>query len=117
MDEVGDAADALFDGVDQLHAGDEGFEPTQGIREHRAVEVIANALEFFGVHADRDQCGRHLPRILDVGGLHPLGESLFGVALFERVHSDRLVCGERLLLQVEHAELLFLGQVAFFEFE
>ena len=39
FDEVGDAADALFDGGDELHAGDEGFEPIDGVIEERAVEI------------------------------------------------------------------------------
>ena len=115
--EVGDPADALFDGVDQLHAGDHGLEPTERLGQQRPIEFVAGALELFGVHADRDQCGGHLPRVFDVVGFHPLGEGLFGIALFQRVHPQRLLDRESLLLKIDHAVSLFFGQIAFFELE
>ena len=40
------------------------------------------------------------------GVFHPLGQSLFRVALLQRVHAQRLFLGERILLQLEHALLL-----------
>ena len=95
----------------RCHAGDEGFEPVERVGEERAGEFVARAFEVVGVDADGDQRGRELPGVFDVGGLHPLGEGLFGVALFERVHAQRLFLGERVLLQVEHALLLLVAEV------
>ncbi len=45
------------------------------------------------------------------GVLHPFGEGLFGVALFEGVHVDGVSLGEGVLLQLEHALLLLVAQV------
>ncbi len=115
LDEVGDAADALFDGADQLHAGDERVEPAQGVGEGFAGELDPGALELRGVEADGDQCRSHLPGVVEVCGLHPFGEGFFGVALFERVHDEGLLEGECVLLEVEHALLLFGGHGGFAE--
>ena len=117
FDEVGDAADALFDGADELHAGDEGFEPAEGVGEGRAGKFGAGALEVICVDADGDERGRHLPGVMDVGGLHPFGEGFFGVALVEGVHADGLVDCESLFLKIEHALFLLGGQVAFLELD
>ena len=82
-DEVGDAANALFDGADELHAGDERIEPAKGVGEGLARELCAGALELRGTEAGRDQRGSHLPSVGEIGGLHPFGKRFFGVALFE----------------------------------
>src|SRR6266851_2362349 len=52
VDEIGDAADALFYGVDQLHAGDKRIQPTECIGEAGPGELTAGALEFRRVEAD-----------------------------------------------------------------
>ncbi len=107
---VGDAADALFDRADELHAGDQRIQPTQSVGEACIGKLVAGTLQLLRIDADRDQRRRHLPGILDVGLLHPMRQRLFRVALFKRVHMDRLFGSQSVLLQIEHALLLFLAQ-------
>src|SRR5438309_415532 len=42
---------------------------------------------------------------------HPGRQFLFSIALIERVHRRGLFLGERVLLQLEHAALLLVGQL------
>ena len=74
----------LFDGADQLHAGNKGGEPVQRVRKAGGIELAASALQVLRMKIAGAKGGRDLPAVFHSGVVEPIDQRLFGVGFLER---------------------------------